>query len=248
MNSPSQIKRFINRVALVAGLGAGAAFVLPAAQVSAQDGATATRQADGQGRAGRQHRRGRRGHHGRGMMHGFRELNLTDNQKAQVEAIMEAAREQRRELRQNEGAREQMHALHEETQRLLMDVLTPAQKTQLEQLREQHQTQHLDRRVNRMKEKLSLSDAQVTRIRSIFEAAQTQRQALRNGSDASDRREAMQALRERTKAAVSAVLTAEQRTALEVMHAERGERGERGRHGRRGPRGERGQGQARQAR
>ena len=228
MNSQN-LKRFINRVALVAGLGAGAAFVVPPASVSAQDGENSTRQR-GHGE-GRGHRHGH--HRGHGMR-AFEQLNLTANQKAQIEAIRESAREQRRELRGTEGHREQMRAAHQESRRLMMDVLTPAQKAQLETLRETRQTAHLDRRIGRMTEKLSLTEAQATRIRAIFEASKTQRQALRNGSDAGvERRQAMQGLRERTEAAVAAVLSAEQRTALEAMHAERGRRHH-------GPRGERG--------
>jgi len=237
MTPTSSIKRFVTRVALVAGLGAGLAFAMPVSSASAQRGDRASQAERGQARG---HHRGHGHRRGHGIQRMLRELELTDNQQAQVRAIMESARERRQELR-GEGrsaeTREAMRTLHQETRQLVLDVLTPEQKAKMEELRGQHQERRLDRRVTRMTEKLSLSETQATRIRSILEAAAEQRRALRNGSEAgTERRQAMQTLRERTKAAVDAVLTAEQRTALEAHRAEH--EGRRGRHGRRGQRGE----------
>lgn len=228
MHTPtSPIRRFITRVALVAGLGAGVAFVLPASTVSAQDGDSVSRSERGQERG--RHRRGHRGHrHGYGMHRMLRQLDLTDNQQAQVRAIMESAREQRRELRgqgRSPEGRRAMRALHQESRQLVLDVLTDEQKAKMAELRAEHQTRRLDRRVERMTEKLSLSETQASRIRSILEAAQEQRRSLRNGSEAGEeRRTAMRTLRQRTKAAVGAVLTEEQRATLEEHRSERRDR------------------------
>ena len=225
----SNLKKLITRIALICGLAAGSTFVLPSA-VSAQEAP--------QAREGQRARQGR-GHHRRGHGgHLFRQLNLSDNQKAQLQAIRQSAHEQKRELRaagRSEATRAQMRTLRTETRQLMMDVLTPAQKTQLEQLRAAKSAERANRRMARMTEKLELTPAQASRIEAIFEAAKSQRQALRNGSAAGDeRREAMRALRERTHAAVDAVLTPAQR----AKKAERGERGHRqGRHGNRGSRG-----------
>lgn len=239
MTSKSPIKRFVTRVALVAGLGAGLAFAMPPTTASAQRGERASQGERGQGHG--HHRRGHRGRRGHGMQRMLQQLELTDNQKAQVRAIMESARERGQELRgqgRSPENRAAMHELHQETRQLVLDVLTPAQKTKMEELRSQQQERRIDRRVSRMTEKLSLSDTQASRIRSILEAARTQRQALRNGSEAgAERREAMQTLRQRTKTAIDAVLTAEQRATLERHRAEH--EGRRGRHGNRGNRGNR---------
>lgn len=226
MTTPTTLRRLLTRIGLLAGLGAGVAFVMPPATAAAQRGERATASERGQMRG---HHRGHGRHHrrGHGMRRMLRQLDLSDNQKAQVQAILESAREQRRELR-GEGNRQAMRALRQETRQLVLDVLTPEQKAKMSELREQHQTRRLDRRIARMTEKLSLSDTQATRIRAILEAAHTQRQALRNGSEpGAERREAMRALRERTKAAVGAVLTETQRQAFEAHRSER--RGRRGR-------------------
>ncbi len=231
MTPSSSIKRFVTRVALVAGLGAGLAFAMPTTSASAQRGDRATQ---GEPSHGRGHHRGHRRHRrGRGMQRMLQQLDLSDNQKAQVRAIIESARERGQELRgqgRSPENRAAMHELHQETRQLVLDVLTAEQKAKMQELRSQRQQRSLDRRVSRMTEKLSLSETQASRIRGILEAARTQRQALRNGSQAGpERQAAMQTLRQRTKTAIDAVLTAEQRSTLE-QH--RGDRGRRGRHGR----------------
>lgn len=215
----SSLRRFVTRVGLVAGLGAGVAFVMPPATAAAQSGDQVTRSERGRGHGRhRAHRGHRRGH---GMHRMLRQLDLSDNQKTQIRAILQSAREQGRELR-GSGDRDAMRALRQETRELVLDVLTAEQKAEMAELRERHQERRLDRRVERMTEKLELSETQATRIRAILEAAQTQRRALRNGSEPGDeRREAMRTLRQRTKAAVAAVLTPEQREAAEAHRGER---------------------------
>jgi Spy/CpxP family protein refolding chaperone len=236
MNTPSSLQRFISRFSLVAGLGAGMAFVVPASVSAQTEGATAQRAERGE--RGHGHARGHRGHRGHGAM--LRALNLSENQQAQIRAIHESARDQARELREagrTDQTRARMRAIRQESRRLTMEVLTPAQKTQLEQLREQRGAQRIERRVTHMTEKLSLSPAQASRVRSILEAAKTQRQALRNGSAAGDeRRQAMRGLHDRTRAAIDAVLTPAQRTQAAEHRAARGERRHRGERGDRGNR------------
>jgi len=218
MTSTTNLRRFLTRIGLVASLGAGVAFVMPPATAAAQGGDRLSRAERGQGRGLHRAHRHRRGH---GMHRALRHLDLSDNQKTQIRAILTSAREQRRELR-GSGNREAMRALRQETRELVLDLLTPEQETKMAELRERHQERRLDRRVERMSAKLSLSEAQATRIRSILEAAQSQRRALRRGSEAGEeRRQAMRTLRQRTKAAVAAVLTAEQREAREAHRAER---------------------------
>ncbi|MFT5353658.1 MAG: Spy/CpxP family protein refolding chaperone [Polyangiales bacterium] len=173
----------------------------------------------------------RRGHHGHRGHHLMRELDLSDNQKAQIRAIRQSNREEMRALRgaeRTDASRAALRRLHGESRRLVREVLTPTQRTQLETLRTARHAERLAHRVERMTEHLSLTPAQVLRVTSILEQSQTDRaQARRNG----DSRAAMQVVRERTRSAVENVLTDEQKA---IRTAHRSERGERGRHGRRG--------------
>ena len=154
----------------------------------------------------------------------FRQLDLTDNQKAQIRAIRESAREQRGEHRGDRAAR---RAAHQETRALIMDVLTPAQRAQAEQLRAAQATEGMTRRIEHMTERLSLTPAQVTRITRIFEQSQTDRAGLRR-MQGEERAAAARALRESTKNAIEAVLTPAQRTQAAEMRENRGRRGQRG--------------------
>lgn len=215
------------RLILVAALAAPA---MALAQTNAPDAVDAPR---GRRGGGPGMHRGRRGRHGMHFRRILEELNLTDNQKTQIRAIFESAREQGQELRgqgRSPETREAMHTLHEETKRLVNDVLTPAQRTQAQRLRREHMQAHLQRRVDRMATRLSLTDAQKAAVTRIFRNAGTQRRAAHESGNVD--RDAMRALREQTRTQLSGVLSAEQMTQLEEMRSEH-----RGRHGRRGRRG-----------
>ena len=124
-----------------------------------------------------------------------------------------------------------MRALRQETKRLVLEVLTPAQRQQLDQMREEHAEERLSRRVERMTERLSLTDQQARQVRQIFERAHHQREAIRESERPEEQKRAsMRQLRERTQAAIARVLTEEQQAQLDEMRERRGERG----HGRRG--------------
>lgn len=221
------------RLTLVAALAAPASFAL--AQSNAPDAVDAPRARRGGGPG---MHRGRRGRHGMHFRRILEDLNLTDNQKTQIRAIFESARERRQELRgqgRTPEAREARHALHQETKRLVEEVLTPAQRTQAQRLRREHMQRHLQRRVDRMATRLSLTDAQKTAVTRIFENAGNRRRALHQNGNMD--RDAMRSLHEQTRTELSGVLSAEQMTQLREMRSEH-----RGRHGRRGRRGPRGNG------
>ena len=218
----STISRSVLRAALVASLALGV--TVPGA-ASAQDRGNTSVQGEGRGTA----RRGDRGHRRRGRRHGpratLRQLDLTENQQAQVRAIMETARDRRREIARagrSDATRAQLRALRQETRTLIEDVLTPAQKRKAAELRAAHRAERLERKMSRMTERLSLSESQTQRVRSIFEAAQTRRQALRASNTAHEQKRAqMQALREQTLQRVRAVLSAEQQAQFDELQSRR---------------------------
>ncbi len=194
------------------------------------EGARRGPRAEGARRGPRAHR-GHRGRHG--MQRMLRQLELTENQQTQVRAIMESAREEGRALREADGNREAMHAHREETKRLVMEVLTPAQRARAAELRTEHQANRITRRLTHMTERLSLSAAQQTRIRAILESAATERSPQMD-------RAAHQARHRAMRTQIESVLTAEQRALLPEPGERRERRGRRG-HGPRGENGPRGQ-------
>ena len=103
------------------------------------------------GRRGDRH--GRRGG-GRMIARLFRELELTDAQKEQVQPILETARERRREMRElsPEERRAAIEAAHAEVRAQLVPILEPEQLTRFdaisERMRERMERRH-DRRGRR---------------------------------------------------------------------------------------------------
>lgn len=185
------------------------------------------------------HMRGRRGHRG----HPFAQLNLTDAQRQQMQAIRRQAAERGRALRQS-GDRQAMMALRRRTFEQIRNVLTPAQRAQAEQLRATHMQERFEHRMTRLTERLSLTPTQAQQVRGILSHANTQRRAIFEQSrlDETSPREALQALHAQTQAQLSSVLSAEQMSTLGELREHRGRRGH-GPRGHRGPRGgEQGQG------
>jgi Spy/CpxP family protein refolding chaperone len=226
----STLFRTFRHGALVAALGLSAP-AFAAAQGPSDSGGAAQGRCDHHGHGGHHGRHGHHGHHRGG--HFARELlgqlDLTENQRAQVDAILASARERRQELFQqgrSDAARQEMRALHEETKRLIDEVLTPAQRAQAQALMQRKHQERLEHRVERMTESLSLTSSQATRVRAIFERADAQRRALRGGDGAPDStRAAMRALHESTRREVDAVLTPAQREqAAAQREARRGHR------------------------
>ncbi len=99
-------------------------------------------------------------------------------------------------------------------------------------------------RLEAMKERLGLTEEQVTQIKAIFAAEREELAAKRKelGEDATPeaRREAMQAIRAKYRAQLEAVLTEEQKAKLpkpgEWQGGPRGEKGEKGEKGPKPPR------------
>ena len=169
-------------------------------------------------RGTRRERRGRRGE-------SFEALGLSHNQQAQIDAIRESSREQMRELRttgRTGATRGEWHAIREESNALIDDVLTPAQRHARETSRTERATARQNRRIERMGEQLGLGAEQSARVRSIMEQSAIDRAAAaRNGED---RQAATSAVREATRAAMLNVLTPDQQAQMEEMRTSRSER------------------------
>jgi Spy/CpxP family protein refolding chaperone len=188
------------------------------------------------GQRGQNARGGRHGHHGRGQDGVMRQLNLSDAQREQLRTIRQETRAQAEQLRQAND-RDAVRALHRAARLRVEAVLTPAQRQQAETLRQQARAEHVARRVSRMRERLSLTDAQAAAVQGVFEQASARRHAARQGAGQGATREERQATRQAARQQVDAelarILTPAQMTQLQAeREARRGQRGEG-----RGPRG-----------
>lgn len=181
--------------------------------------------------------RGMHGHHGRRghgrqggpearLEHMTQELQLSP---AQVEQLRRVFAEQRsnREARREE-AREERQTARESMRARVDAILTPQQRQRAEALRETRHREHLDRRVQRMTEKLSLRPNQVTQVRRILEQTRERHEALGRGPE---HRDAHRTLREQTRSQIEAVLDADQRARAAELHERRGRRGHGQAHG-----------------
>lgn len=166
------LKNILTKAVLTLGLTASLAASVASAQQTpppAQEDGARGEQHERMGRWGKHH--GRDGH---GMMgrRALSKLNLTDAQKQQIKSIEErfkqssgAKREEMRRLmeQRRDGAtltpeqqsraealrtelRESMQRLHQE----MLAVLTPEQRTQLDQLKQEHKARREQRRERRM--------------------------------------------------------------------------------------------------
>ncbi len=110
--------------------------------------------------------------------HGMAALNLTDAQKAQMQAIRKDAHARAQTIRKDttlsaEAKQTQLTALFTDTRSKIAAVLTPDQQAQLKAHRAQMQA---DRQA--FKDSLKLTDAQQAQLKSIREKALTQFRAL----------------------------------------------------------------------
>jgi Spy/CpxP family protein refolding chaperone len=150
---------------LIIALASGAAFAQQTGTAQ-QDDAPAKMQRDGR----RGERWGKRDHKMMGMMRVLRELNLTDAQQAQARAIFERfaanIRPQREALEQLHGQDEQGAPSEETRARAkqlrgeireamkqarteVVAILTPEQRTRLEQMEMERKARHDERRARR---------------------------------------------------------------------------------------------------
>ena len=189
---------------------------------------------------------GRRGG-GRGHKGGpAQALNLTDDQKTQAQALLETFRAEAQALRESGDAdHETFQALRESHREQFQAILTDEQTTQLEALRAEREANRpedggRDRGRHRggrsgdgerpnLGETLGLSEDQSAQIEALRTDLRAQMQALKESGDGS--REKAQALRQAQREQILALLTEEQRTALEELKGDRAGRRHSRRHG-----------------
>ena len=160
--------------------------------------------------------------HGRGEFAG---IGVSENQQAQIDAIQESEREQIAHLRatvHDSTRRSQWNAIRSEAEALIIEVLTPEQRRARETAQARVQAARVDQQVSHMTQRLSLNTGQASRIRSIVEQWDVDRNtAYRNDHD---QEAALVRVREAAEAAMLNALTPGQQVQLRQMWAERAAR------------------------
>jgi len=171
-------------------------------------------------------------HHGGGFERMAQQLNLSDQQKSQIQGFKQAERQQAASIKDNasltpEQKREQFQQLRKSTHQQVLGVLTPEQQQQMKAFREQHKGM---RRGMGAMARLNLTDDQRAKIQPILQSSQQQAQAVRG--DTTLTQEQKQAkLREIHQGAMSQVkslLTPEQQQQMQEWRHHRGRGGKDG--------------------
>jgi hypothetical protein len=153
------------------------------------------------------------------------ELNLTEDQKKQLKSNREEFRTKMQALDKEENItvkemKTRKAALHKEQKAKNDAIFTPEQKEKIAKAKLKHEEeakQHAEKRLERMKTELSLTDDQVAKLKIQDENTRSQMKAIRDNEslDHSAKREQMMALMNTAKEQRKAVLTQDQLKKME---------------------------------
>ena len=129
------------------------------------------------------------------------------------------------ELNKNENItvkeqRDRKYALMNERKAKLMSILTPDQQAKLKQLREERQEKMGEKRLEKMKAKLNLSDDQVNQIKALWKDGKAQMNALNENQNISrtDKDEQRKTIWKSGKEKIEKILTPEQLKLFKEKH------------------------------
>jgi Spy/CpxP family protein refolding chaperone len=166
-------------------------------------------------------------HSGRHLDMLSQKLNLTDQQKSQLQSLFQNQRSQIDAIRQDssltpEQKRERIHQLHQSSHTQFLAALTPEQKQQLEQMR----AQRGERGLEMLSQRLNLTPDQQSKLKPILEAQHKQMEALRDDNSLTPEQRMARAreIHQSSKSQLSSILTPEQLQRLQQMHDRRGGR------------------------
>lgn len=177
-----------------------------------------------------EHHSGR--HHCPGM--DLQKLNLSNDQKAQMKNINEDFKQKMQVLNGKEDItvkeqRDQKAALGKAHKQQIEKLLTPEQKTQLAQMKADEKKKREEmaaKRLDQMKEKLSLTDAQYASLKKQQEQNKQQMESIMKNDqlDRESKKQQMMALRSETKKNWDEILTPEQKQKMEDWKKEQHQR------------------------
>ncbi|UAY51593.1 hypothetical protein [Ferruginibacter albus] len=173
--------------------------------------------------------------HHKGKFHkkgiAFKQLNLTEDQKQQLKANNEEYKKQLQKLNKNESItvkefRDKKEALRKQQKEKFMALLTPEQKTKLEQLKQQQKQQRemaAAKRMEKMKTNLGLSDQQVAQLKQQHQNFKSKIQSIKENDKLSrtEKREQLEALKNENKDSFKKILTPDQLNKMEELKKNR---------------------------
>jgi Spy/CpxP family protein refolding chaperone len=162
----------------------------------------------------------------------FKNLNLTEDQKAQFKALNEANRKQLAELKKNDNItvkewKSKKEALRKDHREKMQSLLTTEQKTQLEKSKLERKAKMEERskaRMDKMKTNLGLSDEQSAKLKSERAVVQEKMKAIREDKSLDDqaKKEHVKELMKKQKENMRSILTEEQLKKLDEQKQKRG--------------------------
>ncbi len=169
-------------------------------------------------------------HHGQsGIERMAQELNLTDQQKTQMQSIMQTQRQQAQTIRQDsslspELKKDKLKQLRESTHQQMMALLTPEQQQKMKDLRAQHQGMRRGAAGRGPFARLNLTDEQKTKIQPLMQTQHQQVQAVRQDTSLTpeQKQAKIREIHQSTRTQIEAVLSPEQLQQLQQWRMRRG--------------------------
>ncbi|WP_462251009.1 hypothetical protein [Ferruginibacter sp.] len=182
--------------------------------------------------ANAQEKRMSKGKHQKHEKHDLsQKLNFSEEQKKQAALYKESYKTQMQQLSKNDNItvkeyREKKEALHNEQKAKMESLLTAEQKVKMTQMKAEHQAkrqQHDAARMDKMKTKLNLTEAQMAQMKTQHEAMKLKMQAIKQDDkmDKAAKKENMNALKAQMKEENKKIFTADQLKKMEEMKKDR---------------------------
>ena len=164
------------------------------------------------------------------------QLNLTDQQKTQIQNFTQAARQQALSIKQDtsltpEQKRDKFKQLRASTHQQVLGVLTPEQQQQMKQLRSQYAGMGNGKGAGMGPlAKLNLTQDQRAKIGPIMQSVRQQAQAVRNDTTLTpqQKRAKMRDIHQGAMTQLNSLLTPEQQQQWQEMRQHRGPGGKQG--------------------
>lgn len=175
---------------------------------------------------------GQHAKYARGGERMFQGLNLSEDQRAKVQTILQGQHSQIQALRSNtslteEQKKQQARELRQANHQQLLAVLTPEQQAKMKQFNGQRMGRHAAFNAGRRFQALNLTDQQKSQLKPVFESTRQQMQALRSDTTLTpdQKREKIQQIRQNQMAQMKSILTPEQQQQMQQMRGRHMHRG-----------------------
>jgi Spy/CpxP family protein refolding chaperone len=155
----------------------------------------------------------------------FKDLNLSEEQKAKLKALREESRKEREALQKNDNItvkewRAKMEEQRKAQREKFQSILSEEQKVQLQKSKEERKARFQERakeRMEKMKAELKLTDEQSGKLKASREAMSEKIKSLREDQSLTDesRKEQVKELMKKQKEEMKSILTEEQLKKLE---------------------------------